>query len=379
MIARGIIRLLASALEDPSSRKPHPEDVRRILLVETTRFGDLMAALSTYRRFARTFPGAEITLLIHPAHASVLAALGIPCTVLTFPWPGDPMGCLPAFFSLHERTFDYACSMSPSRKNSLLALLASARIHAGYLDGNTSLAPHREVLALDSTCPEIDPELIPYSTNLYDRAMAVADQLGCVMEPFRTLHPDPFLLERWPSFASRTGLDTRRPLAVIHPFAVWEYRAWPLQQVDAFIELVRDACPETQILVLGTPEEIARAYPQGATHRPDVWLFGTADWQQSALLIAHATVFIGTDSGPLHLAAALGTPFLGLYGPAPPAMTGPRVGRGKGLFADVECSPCDQRTCTTRGTPCMQRHTASAIFESVAPFLLRTASMVADG
>lgn len=379
MIARGIIRLLASALEDPSSRKPHPEDVRRILLVETTRFGDLMAALSTCRRFTRTFPGAEITLLIHPAHASVLGALGISCKVIPFPWPGDPMGCLTALLALHDRTFDYACSMSPSRKNSLLALLSAARIHCGYLDGNTSLAPHREVLALDSTCAEIDPELIPYSTNLYDRAMAVADQLGCVMEPYRTFTLDPLVQRRWRSFASRTGLDTTRPVVVIHPFAVWKFRAWPEPQVDAFIELLRDACPEAQVVVVGTPSDVAKAYPQGAARRPEVFVLGTSDWQQSALLIANATVFIGTDSGPVHLAAALGTPFLGLYGPAPPDMTGPRVGIGKGLFADAECSPCDQRTCVVPGSPCMQRHKASTIFESVAPFLLRTTSMVADG
>jgi heptosyltransferase I len=379
MIARGIIRLLASALEDPSSRKPHPEDVRRILLVETTRFGDLMSALSTYRRFARTFPRADITLLIHPSHASVLPALGISCTVVPFPWPADPMGCLTALLSLHERTYDYACSMSPSRKNSLLALLAAARIHCGYLDGNTSLTPHREVLALDSTSPDIDPELIPYSTNLYDRSMAVADQIGCVMEPFKTFRLDPQLQGRWFAFTSRAGLDTMRPIVVLHPFALWEFRAWPAAQVDAFIEVLRDASPEAQVVVLGTPADIARAYPQGDGRRPEVWTIGTTDWQQSALLIANATVFIGTDSGPLHLAAALGTPFLGLYGPAPPDMTGPRVGIGKGLFPDVECSPCDQRTCVVPNAPCMRRHTTSSVFESIAPFLLRTVSMVADG
>ena len=379
MIARGIIRSLLTALEDPASRKPPPEDVRRILLIETTRFGDLMAALSTYRRFAATFPNAEITILIHPAHASVLAALGMTCTILPFPWPGDPFACITTLLELHDRRFDYACSMSPSTKNSFLALYAPADIHAGYLDGNASLTPHREVLALDSTCPGLDTELIPFDTNLYERAMAVADQVGCVMEPFKTFRIDASLLAQWPSFASRAGLDTSRPIVVIHPFAAWEYRAWPDAQVDAFIEVLRDACPEAQVVVLGTPSDLARAYPDGFARRPEVWVLGTTDWTRSALLMAQASVFIGTDSGPLHLAAALGTPFLGLYGPASPDQTGPPVGVGKGLFTKMECSPCDQRVCVVPDASCMTRHTTSSVFEAVAPYLLRTTSMVADG
>jgi ADP-heptose:LPS heptosyltransferase len=379
MIARGIIRILASVLDDPASRKPHPEDVRRILLVETTRFGDLMAALSTYRRFSRTFPNAAITLLIHPAHASVLRAIGIGCDVIAFPWPDDPFACITAMLDLHDRRFDYACSMSPSTKNSFLALYAAADIHAGYLDGNATMTPHREVLAIDSTCPAVGPELIPYDTNLYDRAMAVADQLGCVMEPYKTFQLPASFSAQWPSFASRAGLDPVNPIVVLHPFAGWEYRTWPPAQVDGFIEMLRDACPEAQVVVLGTPRDIAGAYPLGSAQRPEVCRMGTTDWSRTALVIAHAAVFIGTDSGPLHLAAALGTPFLGLYGPAPPDLTGPPVGVGKGLFADMECSPCDQRTCVVPGHPCMHRHKASAIFEAVAPYLLRTTSMVADG
>lgn len=378
MIARGIIRLLAAALEDPASRKPHPEDVRRILLVETTRFGDLMAALSTFRRFATTFPRAEFTLLIQPAHASVLDALAIPCRVLPFPWPEDPYACITALLNVHERRFDYACSMSPSTKNSFLSLYAPASIHAGYLDGNASLTPHREVLALDATCPEVEPELIPYQTNLYDRAMAVADQLDCVMEPFKTYALAPGLQRQWPSFASRRGIDLSRPLVVLHPFAAWEFRRWPDAQVDAFIEILRDASPEAQVVVLGTPSDIARSYPDGFAHRPEVWTLGTTDWQLTALLIANATVFIGTDSGPLHLAAALGTPFLGLYGPASPDLTGPRLGVGKGLYTSMDCSPCDQRMCVLPNASCMTRHSTTTIFEAVAPYLLGTTSMVAD-
>ena len=379
MIARGIIRLLAAVLEDPASRKPHPEDVRRILLVETTRFGDLMAALGTYRRFTHTFPNATITLAIHPAHASVLRAIGVDCEVVSFPWPEDPMACINAILALHERTFDHACSMSPSTKNSFLALLAPAGIHSGYLDGNASMAPHREVLALDSTCPSIDPELIPYHTNLYHRATAVADLIGCEMEPYRTFQISPALSQRWASFASGRDISLLNPIVVVHPFAGWTYREWPSAHVDGFIELLRDACPDTRVVVLGTPRDIARVYPDGFTRRPEVSTVGTLDWSQSALLIAHATVFIGTDSGPLHLAAALGTPFLGLYGPASPALTGPPLGVGKGLFADTECSPCDQRACIVPDHPCMHRHNPSSIFEAVAPYLLRTTSMVADG
>ena len=74
----------------------------------------------------------------------------------------------------------------------------------------------------------------------------------------------------------------------------------------------------------------------------------------SAVLISGSSLFVGNDSGPLHLAAALGVPAVGLFGPSDPSLTAPcAYSPSSWLYHRVECSPCDQRKCVRPGNPCM--------------------------
>ena len=70
-------------------------------------------------------------------------------------------------------------------------------------------------------------------------------------------------------------------------------------------------------------------------------------------LLKHARVYVGTDSGPLHLAAALNVAVVGLFGPAEPRFTAPVVPSASFIFRQVECSPCNQRACVRSNNPCM--------------------------
>ena len=380
MIARGIIRLLKYVQDHSDFRKPKAENVRHILLVETTRFGDLIAAMSSYQRFATTFPNATITILLHEDHVSVMPALGVNVRCITLPWPRDLYGCIEALLDLHERRFDLACSMSPSAKNSFLALFAPADLHTGYLEGDASLTPHRSALALDSSPPVLERIIVPVNTNIYDRSGAVADQLGCVISDAMIVPLPEYVTKEWPTLVSRLKVDPRRPIVVIHPFAGWKFREWHLQHVRAFVEILRDACPDVQVVVLGKEKDFIAGVRAVLRFLKGVHVLGSDDWLVSALLISHCTVFIGTDSGPLHLAAALGVRVLGLYGPAAPAATAPpeRGGRRRTLYYRLNCSPCDQRTCVAPNAPCMTGITPSAVFEAVAPFILKTKVPVAN-
>jgi ADP-heptose:LPS heptosyltransferase len=89
-----------------------------------------------------------------------------------------------------------------------------------------------------------------------------------------------------------------------------------------------------------------------------------------AKIIAGAKLFIGSDSGPLHLAAAVGTPSVGLFGPASPEITGPLVTMNSYLYKKVECSPCNQKDCVRKWNPCISLISVDEVFEAVNRFLL---------
>ena len=116
---------------------------------------------------------------------------------------------------------------------------------------------------------------------------------------------------------------------MIHPFAGWEYRSWDLRR---FGELGHSVISEFDIDVVFLSEEKDQASLQELQEQfrdqPRARFVSFLDLIEAAVLIQRSTVFVGNDSGPLHLAAALGRPFVGLFGPAPPELTGPNIARG---------------------------------------------------
>ncbi len=100
-----------------------------------------------------------------------------------------------------------------------------------------------------------------------------------------------------------------------------------------------------------------------------VSVFPSDDLLLSAVLLEKATLFVGSDSGPLHLAALLGTPVVGLFGPSTPALTAPVVPHGAFLYDAVPCSPCAQTTCVQPEDHCMQRLTPEAVLAAIDQLL----------
>ena len=89
----------------------------------------------------------------------------------------------------------------------------------------------------------------------------------------------------------------------------------------------------------------------------------TKSIKQLTALIKRATLFIGGDTGPLHIASIMGIPVIGIYGPKDPAIYGPYDGTAIVIKKDVPCSPCRKRTC---GDPiCMSSILPEDVFSGV--------------
>jgi heptosyltransferase-2 len=132
------------------------------------------------------------------------------------------------------------------------------------------------------------------------------------------------------------------PLVVLHPGSGDHFpgRRWdPLRFAELGRRLAR--AQGARLAVTGTPAEarLARAVldglPAGALD-----LCGRLDCAGLLALLAHARLLVANDTGPVHLADALGTPCVALYGPNTPHRYGPRGPRSIALFADLPCSPC---------------------------------------
>jgi len=161
------------------------------------------------------------------------------------------------------------------------------------------------------------------------------------------------------------------PLIVLHPgtSAFGQFKRWaPAQFAELGVRLQREA--GARLAVSGTAAEgplvaevLARLHAADVSARPlpPVALAGFA------ALLQEADLLVAADSFPLHLANALGTAALGLYGPKDPAVTGPFFDRARVVRAGVACSPCTLRRC--HDCICMERLSADLAFSASAELL----------
>lgn len=120
-------------------------------------------------------------------------------------------------------------------------------------------------------------------------------------------------------------------------------RRWPIESYRQLIERIRTDFDQVRLVLIGSKDEapyVARLTRSLGPSASVVDLCGLLTVEQLALLLRRSELFIGNDSGPLHLAAAAGIPTVSFFGPETPALYGPRGGTHTIFYAGIPCSPC---------------------------------------
>ena len=158
------------------------------------------------------------------------------------------------------------------------------------------------------------------------------------------------------ALAQRTrvlGIPDNAALVVIHPGASWRPRAWRPERFAEAAREILDRYP-VHVCFVGTTQDadIADRIAILIQDRRAHFLFQLR-LMETATLIERAVLFIGSDSGIVHLAAACGTPQIALYGPQDPRRFRPWSARAIVLHKPVPCFPCKQNVCVVPHNPCV--------------------------
>ena len=206
----------------------------------------------------------------------------------------------------------------------------------------------------------LNERLAPYDPDRHAvlRYLDVARHLGA--DAAET--PDPALL-RFPGekvLVEGWLADVGRPLVVLNPGAGWRSKLWP---VDSWRETCRLLAGDCGIVLTGGAEdrEVNQGLADSLSRVTD--LTGRTDLRALAEVFRLADVVVSPDTGPMHLAAAVGTPVVALFGPTAPWRTGP-FGPGHTILrTGISCSPCFNRKC--RAPKCMTGLTPGMVREAV--------------
>ncbi len=347
------LRLSAALLH---KRELSPDEISSVALIELTGLGDVIATLPVISGLKKLFPSAEIHLVVDRRFAPLLDSCQLPLAVHGISQPRSAAGTVGAIRLLRRLRPSIACSMSPPRKNAMVALASGARSIAGYLRYTDTLAPYLLKTPVEAFGLSHEADVVFGRDHISERAAKICHALGLhsdFEEP--SIHLTPSVVDHVRSLLSGTGLLPESEFVVIHPFAGWRYRQWPEERfADLASHLVEREGKAVVFLWEGQRDENLFSLRQRFAKNSCVTFAPGLQLMESAVMISSASLFIGNDSGPLHLAAALKVPVIGLFGPADPMLTAPRTAAPSvWLYKKADCSPCDQRRCVMPNGPCM--------------------------
>jgi ADP-heptose:LPS heptosyltransferase len=314
--ARGIGRRQASP--------PAPTLVSRILAVRTDRIGDMALTTAALTDLKAHFTHARITVLAPPAPLALLEHH--PAVDRLVPLTGRR---LPPEMA---GRFDLAIDFTPDER-----LLGARLVGASRAPWRVGFArAGREVFfTLPGPKARADRHLVDLHRELL-RAIGVADP---ATEPRLAVTPS----ERAAALARLAALGAGSPRVLVHPGAHEESQRWAPERYAETIARLTERAGAACLVAAGPGEEgLARRI---AELTPDALALGTLSVRELMAVMTACDLFVGNNSGPLHVAAALGVPTVSVMGPTDPRRFAPRGGAHRVLRLDLPCSPCQRGHC----------------------------------
>lgn len=345
----------------------------RILVVRLRQIGDVVFTTPAVTALRRHFPDANLTYLVEPAAAPVLAGNGCIDELIVAPRRRGMAGVRAEYAlirQLRQRRFDVVLDFHGGPRASLLTWLSAAPSRIGYdvigrswmytrvvarprtLRGRHSVENQWDLLTALGLGPA-DREAFPVTMPLATEAVREVDTRLA---------------------AAGVGADHR--LVVMHVSAGNPFRRWPIPSFAAVAARLADLDDRHRIVVTSGPSEraAAGAVIDGARARlPEpraghVLACGEFSLPELRALVERAALYIGGDSGPMHVAATSRVPMVSLYGPTLPVRSAPwRPATWPAEAVEVPalpCRPCNQRVCAPGDFRCLTRITPDDVVQA---------------
>ncbi len=349
---------------------------QRILIVRRSSMGDIVHTMPLLVALRRRFPKAYIAWLVDYRFAEVLEGHKCLDEVITIRrYSGrQPLAVAQEICrvrtQLQQHTFDWTLDPQGLLKSGLMCYLSGAPRRIGFTDDH-------EASRLFVN------ERIPTSgdTHAVLRALLMAQYLGCPVEPIEYQFPIGEEAERWVGeffvenrlTVGGAGGHQNRPVIGLNIGARAIHRLWPAEHFARVGEILQTDLG-MQTVLIGSPSEVDMAKKIEQLARVDITsAVGQTTMKKLASVLRRCTVVISSDTGPLHMAVAVGTAVVGLYGAADPNKTGPFGDKHIVLTSSLPCSPCVNKP-TCADYPCMRQIKPEAVAEAVANLLQRPAS-----
>ena len=319
--------------------------MRNVLIIKLRYIGDVLLATPTVHAIKAARPDTRVAMMVNRGTEDVLSGNPDMDEIVILD-KGSLLAQWQLIAGLRRRQFDTVIDLTDGDRSAFLTWISGAPVRIGFNDENR----------WRGQCYTQVVQPVPGVRHRIDRDMAALKPLG--------VHPNGKLPRLWltgedeasaDQLLDRLGIRGDRPIVIIQPGARYWFKAWPYER---FAELADRLASDygCQVLIGGSQEEeaLAQRIHEAAKSRP-ISMAGLATLKQFAAIAKRAALFVGNDSGAMHIAAAVGTPMVALFGPSNPDEWGPRRDRVKVLSKGFDCRSCFHPTCERGDLNCMKQ------------------------
>ena len=334
------------------------EKIKKIMIRSTNWIGDAVMTTPAMGVLRSFFPTAEIVVVANPLVAELFSPHPDCNRVIIYDKKGQHRGIrgrLQFCLELRQEHFDLTILFQNAMEAAIISWLAGIPRRAGYAtDG-------RGVL-LNEQVPIGNPERRLHHTDYYINLLSSLG-IAAAKTPLRLFTTGDELLWAQEKLAQNGSWTTINPGA-----SYGSAKRWIPERFAAVADRLNEKYQQNIVLIGGPGErDIGRDIEKMMTHQP-LNLIGKTTVREMMAILASCSLVITNDSGPMHVAAALDTPLVAIFGPTDYTTTSPMTTKAKLIRKDTPCAPCLLRQCP-KDHQCMQAVTADEVFQAAAELL----------
>lgn len=342
-----------------------PDNFKNILIIKLRYIGDVLLTTPVIRCVRENFPEAQISVLVNKGTEDTILHNSDINEILLID-RGEVKGenilsrmrsQIKLALDIKRKGFDLVIDLTDGDRTAILSYISGARLRVGFNSENRIRGRLYNLVVR----PEGVRHIVDYQLEAVRALGLKTDRPELVLdipEEYNT-----YIKEALKGF----NIDEDEPYVVIHPGARWWFKCWPPEKYASLADRIQEELGIKVIITGGKKEEEDIGRIISVMKTEPYSLLNKTTILQLASLIKRARLFIGNDNGPMHIASAIGTPVIALFGSSDPVIWGP-WGDGRKIrviYKGVDCSPCNHTGCDRGEKNCTRLITVEEVMEAV--------------
>jgi len=330
-----------------------------ILIILMGSLGDIARGLCLVALIKKNLPDCRISWLVESRWAPLVGLHGQIDNVITFQRAWRLSAVRRLYLDLRREKFDITLDLQRILKSGFFSLLSGAGRRIGFHRRNAKefnwIFNNDHIGYFSDDLPKIR-HYLKFTEHL---GLQLPDALDFGLSSLNPAATAPQVID-----------DLQQPFAAVVLGTSWESKNW---YYKGYLSLIRQILADGRLKValLGddSQKDLAAALTAEIKTSDIIDLAGRTSLPQLVAVLKAAAVGIGPDAGPGHVAAAVETPFITLFGPTSPKRTAPFRYEELVVKSEIDCAPCYKKRCRDRNRECMRRINVDEVMEKLSTVL----------